>query len=217
LGHEAYPRAQDQTRTSRLSFKIHPDVLHSTAEAMLIMVPNHRRASQYLALQPVPLAFLVGLLMGLFGALIWMDDDRSIHDRRSQLCSMLQQRGRPLSIHHHHSIIKHIDDIPMRQTSHGTLKQQLVEPFALHPHLAGISIATLKEGERVERHAHATMFEFFYVLDGTLLIRDDIDETLWKECTVESQEFSVKSGAGPVRMMVYQLTTTTDTDTAITT
>jgi hypothetical protein len=206
--------------------KTYPDVLHG-AEAMLIMVPNHRRASQYLALQPVPLAFLVGLLMGLFGALIWMDDDSSIYDRRRPPSSMAQQSGRPLSIHQHHSIIKHIDDVPIRQTSHGTLKQQLVEPFALHPNLAGISIATLHDGERVERHSHATMFEFFYVLDGTLLIRDDIDEKLWRECNVgcfyqgapgESQEFSVKSGAGPVRMMVYQLTTTTtETYTAITT
>jgi hypothetical protein len=199
---------------------------------MLITLPHNRRVSQYLSLKPVPLAFLVGLLMGLFGALVLMGEDHCIHgnnDRKSRrpLPSIVgqsksgkqQQAYLPI-----HSVFKHIDDIAMRKTSHGTSKQQLVEPFALHPHLAGISIATLHDGEDIERHSHATMYEFFYVLEGSLLIRDDNSDnnaSLWKECPVgcfyqgapgEGQEFRVKSGAGPVRMLVYQLTLATTND-----
>lgn len=111
----------------------------------------------------------------------------------------------------HHSIVKHLNDIPTRTTSHGTLKQQLVDPFSLHPQLAGISIATLQEGEAIEKHMHETMYEFFYVLKGTLIIRDSEG---WEECGVgcfyqgaptQPQEFRVKQG--PVQMMVFQLTT----------
>jgi hypothetical protein len=200
---------------------------------MLITLPHNRRVSQYLSLKPVPLAFLVGLLMGLFGALVLMGEDH-IHGNNDRMKSRPRplpsivgqsnsgkQQQAPLPMH---SVIKHIDDIAMRKTSHGTSKQQLVEPFALHPHLAGISIATLYDGEDIERHSHATMYEFFYVLEGSLLIRDDNNDNaslLWKECPVgcfyqgspgEDQEFRVKSGAGPVRMLVYQLTLATTND-----
>jgi hypothetical protein len=194
---------------------------------MLITLPYNRRVSQYLSLKPVPLAFLVGLLMGLFGALVLMGED--IHDNNNDRKSRRppssivgqsssgKQQPAPLPIH---SVIQQIDDIEMRKTSHGTSKQQLVEPFALHPHLAGISMATLHDGEHIERHSHGTMYEFFYVLDGSLLIRDD-DGLLWKECPIgcfyqgapgEDQEFRVKPGNGPVRMLVYQLTLATTKD-----
>jgi hypothetical protein len=185
---------------------------------MLIALPNQRRATRFFALQPIPLALLTGLLMGLFGALIWMDDHRPVNS--------------PSNIHNRphkqprHSVIERINDIPLRETSHGTLKQQLVEPFTLHPNLAGISVATLQEGERIEQHVHKSMYEFFYILEGTLMIHDDDEENgtdntaalSWKECSVGCfyqgvpaalQEFRVKPGQGPVRMIVYQLTTAT--------
>lgn len=46
------------------------------------------------------------------------------------------------------------------------MKQQLIEPFRVISNLAGISIATLQPNQTIEHHAHATMHEFFFVLQG---------------------------------------------------
>jgi quercetin dioxygenase-like cupin family protein len=69
------------------------------------------------------------------------------------------------------SSIQDLKDIPVSNTSHHDdhgrpiTKQQLVEPF-LVPLVAGISVATILPGQRVEMHNHETMHEFFYVLEG---------------------------------------------------
>jgi quercetin dioxygenase-like cupin family protein len=73
-----------------------------------------------------------------------------------------------------------IDDVPLRSTSHGTMKQQLIEPFQTHPNLAGISVATLKPGELIEKHSHVTMHEYFYVLSGKV---DVVARNITKSCT----------------------------------
>ena len=69
------------------------------------------------------------------------------------------------------SSIQDLKDVPVRSTSHQDdhgspiTKQQLVEPFAV-PNVAGISVATILPGQRVDMHKHETMHEFFYVLEG---------------------------------------------------
>jgi quercetin dioxygenase-like cupin family protein len=71
-----------------------------------------------------------------------------------------------------HGTILQLDSVPLSPTSHRNkdgiyiLKQQLIEPFAVSQNLAGISIATLQPHQTIEAHAHATMHEFFYVLEG---------------------------------------------------
>lgn len=66
------------------------------------------------------------------------------------------------------SSMQQLESVPFRKTSHGTSKQQLMEPFSVHPNLAGISVATLQPGQSIERHAHGSMHEFFYVLSGNV-------------------------------------------------
>lgn len=48
---------------------------HRTDSMMLVAFPKNRRTAQLFSLTPIPLAFLAGLLLGLFGALVLMDDD----------------------------------------------------------------------------------------------------------------------------------------------
>jgi mannose-6-phosphate isomerase-like protein (cupin superfamily) len=61
--------------------------------------------------------------------------------------------------------------LPRQSSAHaGIYKQQLIEEFSVHPLLAGISVATLRRGQSIPRHVHATMHEFFFVLQGNLSI-----------------------------------------------
>jgi quercetin dioxygenase-like cupin family protein len=68
--------------------------------------------------------------------------------------------------------IHHLQDTPIRNTSHKDeqgrpiTKQQFLEPFAI-PTVAGVSVATILPGQRVEMHQHESMHEFFYILQGT--------------------------------------------------
>lgn len=70
------------------------------------------------------------------------------------------------------SLVQRLETIPARPTSHQDdqgrpiTKQQLIEPFLI-PRLAGISVATLLPGQRVKRHQHGSMVEFFLILEGT--------------------------------------------------
>lgn len=67
--------------------------------------------------------------------------------------------------------IQHLEKIPIRNTSHKDdngeyiKKQQFLEPFAVS-RVTGFSVATLRPGQRVHRHEHENMHEFFYVLEG---------------------------------------------------
>ena len=67
--------------------------------------------------------------------------------------------------------IQHLEKIPIRNTSHKDdngeyiKKQQFLEPFVV-PRVTGFSVATLRPGQRVHRHEHENMHEFFYVLEG---------------------------------------------------
>lgn len=69
------------------------------------------------------------------------------------------------------SSIQDLEDVPISNTSHHDdlgkpiTKQQLLAPFVV-PNVAGISVATILPGQRVEMHSHETMHEFFYVLEG---------------------------------------------------
>lgn len=68
------------------------------------------------------------------------------------------------------STFQDLKTVPERLTSHGTIKQQLVNEFSVHPDLAGIAVATLKRGQSIERHVHESMHEFFYILEGAVSI-----------------------------------------------
>jgi quercetin dioxygenase-like cupin family protein len=71
------------------------------------------------------------------------------------------------------SATSHVDPI----TGQAVMKRQFVSPFPSWfsfssgipspvNNLAGISLATLPAGAVIERHAHASMHEFFYVVSG---------------------------------------------------
>jgi quercetin dioxygenase-like cupin family protein len=117
-----------------------------------------------------------------------------------------------------HSTIQHIRDVPYRKTSHGTTKQQLVEEFSVHPDLAGISVATLLQGQTIKQHVHESMHEFFYVFEGEVDITVDYypDRPMTNPCSYgcffhgipgEPHEFSVRADApNYAKMLVIQLT-----------
>jgi quercetin dioxygenase-like cupin family protein len=73
---------------------------------------------------------------------------------------------------HIESFIKHIQDVPIRNTAHidqdgqPITKQQFLDPFLI-PNVAGFSVATIQPGQTVSLHSHKTMHEFFYVIDGS--------------------------------------------------
>jgi quercetin dioxygenase-like cupin family protein len=72
------------------------------------------------------------------------------------------------------SFVTHLSNISTRATSHvdpqhddePITKQQLIEPMVI-PNVAGFSVATIPRGHEVTLHHHATMHEFFYVLEGS--------------------------------------------------
>jgi len=65
--------------------------------------------------------------------------------------------------------IPSLEEIPWQGVSHGmsgVLKKQLITNGEV-PHLLGLSVAEIKPGQRVERHAHESKTEVFYVLSGS--------------------------------------------------
>ena len=77
-----------------------------------------------------------------------------------------QQQG---PIRFHPGMVQHINQVPLQSTSHsGIEKQQLVDAFVAHPALSGVSIGILDhvQQQKVERHQHDSMSEFFFVLQG---------------------------------------------------
>ena len=74
-------------------------------------------------------------------------------------------------------VTEDVSKLPPRFTSHNTTKYQLVEPFQMHPKLAGISVAVLQPGEIVETHVHASMYEIFVVLEGSVSMHVTRDES----------------------------------------
>jgi quercetin dioxygenase-like cupin family protein len=72
------------------------------------------------------------------------------------------------------SFVTHLSNISTRATSHvdpqhndePITKQQLIEPMVI-PNVAGFSVANIPKGHEVTMHQHATMHEFFYVLEGS--------------------------------------------------
>ena len=84
-----------------------------------------------------------------------------------------------------HGSVSHLDDIPKRSTSHAdqngkpVYKKQIVEPFQVHPMLAGISVGIFDPAQEVSEHVHETMHEFFYVLEGDGVITvNGVDHTM---------------------------------------
>ena len=78
--------------------------------------------------------------------------------------------------------IHRLEDTPFRHTAHRdengrpVMKQQLIEAFIV-PNVAGYSVASVLPGQRVDSHEHATMHEFFYVLEGSAIFTIDGKET----------------------------------------
>ena len=68
------------------------------------------------------------------------------------------------------SRIWNLADVSPTSTAHGTSKRQFIAPFQVHSSLAGVSMASLRPGERIERHVHPTMHEFMYVVQGRMRV-----------------------------------------------
>jgi mannose-6-phosphate isomerase-like protein (cupin superfamily) len=83
-----------------------------------------------------------------------------------------------------HGFVVQLRDVPATPTSHTDqkglpiIKQQLIAPFSVVDNLAGISIATLLQHQRIERHAHGSMHEFFFVTIGQGTIQVGARDTL---------------------------------------
>jgi quercetin dioxygenase-like cupin family protein len=117
------------------------------------------------------LTFMMGLLIGyVIGGAGWYrhhNNNGSNHFQNSATATLK-------TTFHSSSTVQHFDDIPIRSTSHvdpvtgkSILKQQFIDPFVVTPNLAGISIATIQQGQTISSHSHKTMHEFFYVLKGS--------------------------------------------------
>lgn len=65
--------------------------------------------------------------------------------------------------------IKHLGDVECVKTSHGCgEKRVLMTKDETDTDLTQVAVTRLKAGECVEEHAHDTMEEIFFVLDGSL-------------------------------------------------
>jgi quercetin dioxygenase-like cupin family protein len=106
------------------------------------------------------------------------------------------------------SATSHIDPI----TGQAVMKRQFVPPFpswfsfssGIPPsvnNLAGISLATLPAGAVIERHAHASMHEFFYVVSGqgTYTVRPaqnrDHGAANTRDTRIDKIEYDLQPGA----------------------
>lgn len=68
-------------------------------------------------------------------------------------------------------ILKHLDAIPIVQTSHCCgIKKVLAANEETVSAITQIAETILQKGDVVEIHSHATMEEFFYILSGELEI-----------------------------------------------
>jgi hypothetical protein len=92
-------------------------------------------------------------------------------------CTIYVQQQERKSATSSSSRVIRLQDVPLKSTSHvygpqgrPIAKQQLVDPFTLVNNLAGISVTSLLPGQSVTRHAHDSMHEFFYILDGDGLV-----------------------------------------------
>jgi hypothetical protein len=90
------------------------------------------------------------------------------------------------------STIQSIRDIPyLVSKSHiGIRKQILVDEFAVHPDLVGISVATIMPGQTITMHAHTTLHEFFYIYEG------EVDITVEYPISNDSTSIGKSSGRG---------------------
>jgi mannose-6-phosphate isomerase-like protein (cupin superfamily) len=105
------------------------------------------------------------------------------------------------------------DDIVRSYTSHGSTKKQIIQPFQLHPNLAGISVAYLEPGQDVEQHVHPSMHEFMFVLDGSMTVKFHEHEKrvcgkncLFHGAPTEPHSFQPDPVSG-VQFLLVQLTT----------
>ena len=83
-------------------------------------------------------------------------------------------------------IISSLAETPVKNTVHvdelgrPITKQQLLEPFVI-PNLVGFSVATFLPGQvMMPPHAHETMHEIFYVIDGNGYFQIDGEDIVVK-------------------------------------
>ncbi|KAG7341586.1 cupin domain containing protein [Nitzschia inconspicua] len=93
------------------------------------------------------------------------------------------------------SFVKHLADVKLRNTAHVNpddgrpiTKHQLLDPFVV-PNVAGISVATIQEGQEVTLHSHMTMHEFFFVLEGSAIF------TIEDEYGTQQHKHDVRPGS----------------------
>mmetsp|Transcript_24030 Transcript_24030/g.37050 ORF Transcript_24030/g.37050 Transcript_24030/m.37050 type:complete len:182 (-) Transcript_24030:374-919(-) len=100
----------------------------------------------------VIIAFLMGLIIGTGTTTSWSKQDVGTTT----------------------GMIRQLSEVPYRATSHkdkntgkSIMKQQFLEPFVV-PHFVGFSVATFDAGQTMmPAHAHETLHEFFFVLEGS--------------------------------------------------
>jgi quercetin dioxygenase-like cupin family protein len=120
----------------------------------------------------VAIAFVTGCICGMLLSSTSSNGLLALPAFGSVLSSSRQSQGGAAAAERRkQGVVVNLGDLPMRPTSHKDeqgrpiLKQQLLEPFAA-PRVTGFSVATLQPNQRVERHGHANMHEFFYVVKG---------------------------------------------------
>jgi quercetin dioxygenase-like cupin family protein len=62
-------------------------------------------------------------------------------------------------------MIVRAEDCAIEPTRHGLMKRVILRGGAV-PDVTQVAVATFQEGDAVELHAHPTMYELFYVLEG---------------------------------------------------
>lgn len=97
-------------------------------------------------------------------------------------------------------------DCPVEPTVHGTPKRVLVRSGEVPP-LTQVAVAELGPDDVVEPHAHPTMIEMYFVLEGTGLYR--IGDDTWEASPGDflripaGTPHAVKSVGGPHRFLYW--------------
>jgi len=183
---------------------------------MLMMTRQHASNHQLLSMliiMPSPLVLIVyvmGLASGIFATLV-------VQEILAVLPSAASN-SHPQSSTTTSSRIWNLAEVSPTSTSHGTSKRQFISPFQVHPSLAGVSMASLQPGERIETHVHPTMHEFMYVVQGRMRVTFETKQSRQQqECATgclfhgapnEPHSFRADAETG-VQFLVFQLLTMT--------
>ena len=72
--------------------------------------------------------------------------------------------------------VRNLDSVEFEKTSHNAgLKKVVFSAFDVCSDITQVAYGLLKSGEFVEEHVHPTMEEFFYVINGRMLLNVDME------------------------------------------